>query len=148
MPVESNYITTEDWFKHFSSLFNDDSTNDVLELDADDGTMTDIEEALFNAEITEEEVLTSIKKLKASKSAGQDGIPPKFYIHAHDTLMSIMLLLCNIIFADSVITDCWNSTRTVPNYTKGDVNEATNCRGITLLDLLGEKVQFTLICYV
>jgi len=52
----SNYITTEDWFKHFSSLFNDDSTNDVLEPDADDGTMTDIEEALFNAEITEEEV--------------------------------------------------------------------------------------------
>ena len=66
----SNYITTEDWFKHFSSLFNDDSTNDVLEPDADDGTMTDIGEALFNAEITEEEVLTSIKKLKASKSAG------------------------------------------------------------------------------
>jgi len=32
----SNFITTEDWFKHFSSLFNDDSTNDVLEPDADD----------------------------------------------------------------------------------------------------------------
>jgi len=32
-----------------------------LEPDADDGNMTDIEEALFNAETTEEEVLASIK---------------------------------------------------------------------------------------
>jgi len=61
----SNYITKDDWFKHFSPLINN-STKDALEPDADGGNMTDIVKALFNAEITEE-VLTSIKKLKRQK---------------------------------------------------------------------------------
>ena len=100
-----------------------------MEPDADDGTLTDIEEALFNAEITEEEVLTIIKKLKASKSAGQDGIPP-------DTLMPIMLSLFNRIFDNGVY--CWNSALIVPIHKKGDVNEPTNYRGISLLDILGK----------
>ena len=83
-----------------------------MEPDADDGTLTNIEEALFNAEITEE-VLTSIKKLKASKSAGQDGI-----LFFHDTLMPIMLSLFNIIFDNRVLPDCWNSALIVPIHKK------------------------------
>ena len=68
-----NIYNKKDWFKHFSSLFNDNSTYETLEPDAYDVNISVIKDTIFNAETTEEEVLAS---------TGQDGIPLEFYIHA------------------------------------------------------------------
>jgi len=39
---------------------------------------------------------------------------------------------------DGVPPDCWNSALCVPIHKKGVVSEPTNCRGISLLDILGK----------
>ena len=44
----------------------------------------------FNFEITDEEIVNSIKNLKESKAAGPDGIPPGIFIHSNNAILPII----------------------------------------------------------
>ena len=43
-----------------------------------------IEEFIFNSEITDEEILHSVKLLRRGKSPGEDNIIPEFFISSID----------------------------------------------------------------
>ena len=43
--------------------------------------MDEIEDVIFNSEITEEEILREVRALKEHKSAGPDGIVSSLFIH-------------------------------------------------------------------
>ena len=131
-------ISESDWYEHFESLFsaNLDCVDILVNLPNDE--LSEIEDAIFNDEITEEEILNSVKSLNPSKSAGPDGIPPQFFIQAHETIMPVMLALFNRIFSTGVFPDCWCSAIIIPIYKKGDINSPSNYRGISLLDIFGK----------
>ena len=77
--MDTANISESDWYEHFESLFsaNLDSVDILVNLPNDD--LSEVEDAIFNDEITEEEILNSVKSLNASKSAGPDGIPSVFH---------------------------------------------------------------------
>ena len=51
----------------------------------------EIKDFIFNSEITEEEILRTVRTLKEDKSAGPDGIVPGVFIHSFDLILPILL---------------------------------------------------------
>lgn len=68
-----NSITSEQWYEHFSGVFN---TFDSLpeEEDSDDVMEDDAAAGVFDEPISRDEVTASIRNLKLGKSAGPDKI--------------------------------------------------------------------------
>jgi hypothetical protein len=49
----------------------------------------DIEDSIFNAEITDEEILYALKSLRRGKSPGEDNTTPEFFITGVDILFPL-----------------------------------------------------------
>ena len=86
-----NNITKEQWQNQFETLFQDNTRNDNLDdIIQDDDTnekiqygVTDneLEDIIFNSEITNEEILKSVQSLKRGENAGKDEVIQEFFIH-------------------------------------------------------------------
>ena len=145
-PVE-NSISMEDWKDHFENLFEDATANDLVEGESssvsdiiceEEQPLDEIQDHIFNSEITNEEILKSVKSLKSGKSAGMNGITPEFFIHGGESILVILNRLFNRIFSSGEYPTSWASSIIVPIHKKGDVNKTDNYRGISLLDVLGK----------
>ena len=86
-----NDITKEQWVEHFEKLFKDRPNHeniteniDDIEYDITEGELEDI---VFNSEITDEEILKSVKSLKCGTSAGTDKLIPEFFIKSIDNIL-------------------------------------------------------------
>ena len=80
----------------------------------------------------------SIRGLKSDKSPGQDEIPPLFFKHTHDIFMPLLVRLFNRLFNCGEFPLAWSCAIIVPLHKKGDINNPTNYRGISLLDIFGK----------
>ena len=75
-------ISNEEWLRHFESLFNEDA---VAEHDRENEefytefNLDDVQEQIFNTDITDEEIIKAVKSLKMGKSAGLDGVIPEMF---------------------------------------------------------------------
>ena len=81
--VENN-ITTEEWVNHFEKLLNpvpENRNNDVnvmIEIDVNE-QMDEIEDFIFNTDITEDEIRLAIKKFRKGKKPEPDCLLPEFF---------------------------------------------------------------------
>ena len=112
-----NNITKDQWKKHFEKLFNDNARNENIdnimhedEIEDDlqyDLTENELEDIIFNSEITNEEVLKSIQALKCVKSAGTDEIIPEFFIHSVDNILPLLNRFFNRMFDKAEFPTSW-----------------------------------------
>lgn len=79
---------------------------------------------------------TVLKKLKLSKSPGDDGIPYEFYKYGPPCLHNYMLSLYNYIFLHEDIPSSFKRSILIPLHKKGDKNVVTNYRGLSLINTL------------
>jgi hypothetical protein len=89
-------ISEEQWLEHFKKVFAVDNVD--VEEDADvtfeqiiDGG--DINDDILNKNITPEEVIEAILKLKGNKAAGPDGIIPEIFKHSCKSITPFLVLL-------------------------------------------------------
>ena len=68
-------------------------------------------------EVTEEEIMTTIKKLKNRKSPGEDGITNEMIKYG---LISEIVKLIKQIFQRSKVPDDWKTSIVIPIFKKGD----------------------------
>ena len=91
----SNNIHNDEWKRHFEQLFqydDNDSMNDDEELDyIHEIDLDEVQDTIFNSQITEEEVLKSVQALHESKAAGLDEISPGFFIHCIDLILPLVV---------------------------------------------------------
>ena len=143
-----NNITKDQWKSHFEKLFNDNTRNenidnimhedeieDVFQYDL---TENELEDIIFNSEITNEEVLKSIQALKCGKSAGTDEIIPEFFIHSVDNILPLLNRFFNRMFDKAEFPNSWCNSIIVTLYKKGDANSPDNYRGISLLNIFSK----------
>ena len=126
----------EDMESHFKTLFRSETENEetvFLEFELDN--INEIEDYIFNSEITDEEIVNSIKSLKESKSQGPDTLPPGIFIHSYEVCLPLLSQLFNRIYTRGEFPEAWSKAIIVPLYKKGDPNLAENYRGISLLDI-------------
>ena len=90
---------------------------------------------------SKEEVSAAIKKLKANKAAGEDGIVPELWIHGLSELIDPLHSLICSIWSNETIPDAWTIATIVPLHKKGIKAECKNYRGISLLDIVSKIVE-------
>ena len=88
----------------------------------------------LNTEISNED----IKQLKNNRSAGPDLILNEFLINGKQILMPVLHSMFNKIFVLGYFPDRWSEGYIIPLHKKGNPDDATNYRGITLLSCVGK----------
>ena len=86
-----------------------DNENNNIDIDMDE-----IEEIVFNAPITEEEILKSVRALKTSKAAGFDNLPSGIFKHGIDIILPLVKRLFNRLFDLGEFPEDWGFSYIVP----------------------------------
>ena len=140
--LHSAKIPINEFVEHFSQLGNvQQNTNESQENHYWDNT--DIAELCLddalNADISVEEVILMIKKLKNNKACGKDLIRNEFLKNCPVSLLDIIFKLFNLILKSGLVPTDWSVGLIVPIFKKkGKDTDPDNYRGITLLSCLGK----------
>lgn len=107
----NNTISPEQWKTHFEQLFNvnfetEDGSN-INEMLNEDVEFDELENAIFNNEITDEEILKAVKSMRRDKSGGEDSIIPECFIYGIDIIVHILNRLFNRLFMTGEFPDAW-----------------------------------------
>lgn len=94
--------------------------------------------------ITVDEVLRAVDKIKCNKSAGIDLLSPEIFVACKDVMSPLLCKLFNFMFDNCVYPESWSSGIIVPIPKKGDKKDANNYRGITLLSIFSKKFSHVL----
>ena len=92
----------------------------------------------LNLLISLEEIKKGVRELQNGASAGPDLFLNEFLKKGTNSLITYMHDLFNKIFEMGYFPERWTEGHTIPIYKKGDKNEASNYRGITLLSTVGK----------
>lgn len=84
-------------------------------------------------EFTLQEIVATLKKAKNNKAPGYDRIPYEF-LNAPQLFLEEMLTALNRIVTTGEVPESFKKSIILPLYKKGDVNIASNYRGISLMD--------------
>ena len=85
------------------------------------------------------EVEVRVGKLKNGKAVGKDKITGEIIKGGGDRVADWIWRLCNMVFESGVGPEDWRSVVIVPLYkSKGERSECKNCRGISLLIVVGK----------
>ena len=80
------------------------------------------------------EICIFLGKCKQEKAPGPDEIPYEFYTYAPSCFILEVLRLLNYIFLNEDFPMAFRKAIIVPLYKKGDVNDTSNYRGLSLLN--------------
>ena len=90
-------------------------------------------------EITKEEVKRALNETKTDKAAGMDGVKAEMLKEGGMTALEWLVRVFDICFMLSLVPVEWVIACIVPLYKgKGDMNECSNFRGISLLSVVGK----------
>ncbi len=87
--------------------------------------------------ITRDEIKKAINSLKTNKSGGSDLIINEFF-KTSDILLPELEFLFNLVLNSGFFPESWSNGIIVPIHKKGNINNAQNYRGITLLSCTGK----------
>lgn len=127
-------IKMGEWYGYFHGLFNPNSDADFEDMTNGDFVTDDI----LDAHITDTEVSQAISRLKLGKAAGIDGITAEFVKAAPDRLTHVLCLLYNNLYDNGSFPENWSTSIISPILKKGNINDPSNYRGISLLPILSK----------
>ena len=122
----------------FSSVFTHDDEHEnapQLETAAEDIT------PLCSIETTEEEVYKLLSSLDISKSAGPDGIHPRFLQELKDSLTTPITIIFNKSLQEATVPTDWKSAKVVPIFKKGSRASVGNYRPVSLTSVLCKLLE-------
>ena len=76
--------------------------------------------------------------LKCSKAAGESGMLPKLLFSGGPVIVDKLAKLFALVWRDGCVVSDWCNGLIVPVPKKGDFKLCDNCRGISLLDMVGK----------
>ena len=96
------------------------------------------------AEFTEDDVISSLRKLKCGFTAGDDLIPAFFVKDCSHTFVTPLLRIFNLILKTAEFPDIWKITRVTPVFKSGDASNISNYRPIALLSNFAKAFEICL----
>jgi exonuclease III len=138
----ANNIPLNEFKTYFEDMYTDVSTNihtnasifnDSYDYDNDRPVYSELDD-----QISYTEVRNAIKRLNKHKAAGEDQLLNEYFIEACDILSGYITVLFNKILNTGHFPVAWTKGIIIPLYKKGDKDDVTNYRGITLLSNLGK----------
>ncbi|XP_062583214.1 uncharacterized protein LOC134244980 [Saccostrea cucullata] len=123
----------------FLKGINEGHDNDIEDVDTlSFPTDSRVCDDFLNFEISEEEILCAVKRLKNNKAAGYDQLLNEHISSTIATFLPVYKKMFNLIFDSGIIPDEWLTGIVKPIFkNKGDPTNPENYRPITLLSCLG-----------
>lgn len=128
-PKLGNNLQIQQLYDHFKCLLN--CANDVCDIS---WSLPNFIDPFLDAPFEIRELLTVLKEAKLNKAPGLDRISYEFYKFAPVTFKEELLKIYNHIFLKEDIPLSFKTSIIIPLFKKGDVNIASNYRGLSLLD--------------
>ena len=82
--------------------------------------------------------LQSVRKLKNNKTGGSDGIVGKLLKYDGSGMVDLLEQLFSVIWQEEIVPKQWRDGLIVNIFKKGDREDPSNYRGITLLSVVGK----------
>ena len=134
----SDNIDIKNFFEYFKKLNSNDFSDDDETVDIDDHSL-DIFNEILNSEITSEEIIEAVKRVKNNKASGIDDIMNEHLKSTLDCLIPVYLKLFNLILDSGKIPESWLTGIVKPIFkNKGDPTDPDCYRAITLVSNLGK----------
>ena len=128
-------LTVEDLHDRFKSMFGEVPDEHVF----NENTLNQME---FNEDLdvnfTESELRKVIFSLNNNKSPGIDSLTSEILKSAYDFISPFLLSLYNRMFNSAEYPRAWGEGIISPIFKKGDINDASNYRGIMLINVLAK----------
>lgn len=99
------------------------------------------EDGDLDQDISKEEVVNVLKKVKLNKAAGDDRVPYEFLINAPDTFKEELRKVYNNILHSGNVDISFISSIIFPIYKKGNPDEACNYRGISFMNCIAKLMM-------
>ena len=136
-------IPATEWYNTFKQLYNSFNENNISIIIPSITTNNDeLYDASFDESlqgpITFNELDKSLNNLKMGKACGSDGIGPEFYSINSNILKEHLLTLFNKIFETQSYPTEWSKSLIYPLHKKGNLSNAQNYRGISLLNVISK----------
>lgn len=130
-PKVGNNLTSVQFYSHFKSLLcNIDSDCSIS------WSITNTIDPFLDSPFEMRELILVLKTAKLNKAPGQDRISYEFYKNAPSCFLNELISLYNIIFLREDIPDSFRRSIIIPLFKKGDINNVSNYRGLSLLDTI------------
>ena len=138
-------VPIADWYNHFKNVFQ---SNNVDEEATEAGNVEgqnvgEIENDLFNREITEDEIRQAIHDLNNNKASAGLLIPEHFKL-SQEMLLPYVRILFNRLYESHVFPEEWALSVIIPIHKKGPTSNPDNYRGISLLQILS-KIYISIV---
>ncbi|CAF3677816.1 unnamed protein product [Rotaria socialis] len=129
--AQSKDNVKERWTQYCSDLYKDDGGGDeiVRELENISPSYQDDSQDILYSEVNQ-----AIQTLKSNKSPGSDGITAEMIQAGGEQLIHQIHALCNKAWNQGAIPKEWGKSILVPIPKKGDLNECSNYRTISLIN--------------
>ena len=126
------------WAEYFEELLNvqEDREADIV---AVGGVQVPVMREESETEITRQEVKRALNEMKGGKAPGMDGVRVETLKEGDVTVLEWLVRVFNICLILSIVPVDWVIACMVPLYKgKGDVQECSNFRSISLLSVVGK----------
>ena len=127
-------LTIEQFEEHFKKLMNKENINGT------DNGEVNLENVFKELDVpfTDIEIEKQVNSLKKNKSVGVDNIMNEYFLAGKTVLIPVLCKLFNNILSSGNFPELWVRCIIIPIFKKGDVNDAGNYRGISLVSHVGK----------
>ena len=132
----SETLTAEELKVHFQTVFG--TVNDHAEYDADPINIQNISDDELNANFTYDELHRAVYSQQNNKSPGTDNLSSEILKASFDHISPFLLNLYNKMFNTGEYPVSWGDGIITPIFKKGNIDDAGNYRGITLINILAK----------
>ena len=127
----------DDLFNHLSTMFGENDTENVQTDNLENDMPQNIADE-FGSDFSESEIREAIFSQKENKSPGIDNLTSEILKASYDYIAPFLLTLYNRLLNNGEYPRAWGEGIITPIFKKGDVNDASNYRGITLINILAK----------
>ena len=147
IPSSEPDVSTEDFYQYFRSLATDDTNFENAEvsdfLHDFKNTRTDSTFKELDDPITQDEIKRAARQLKSNKACSLDTILNEYFKESINILIGPLEIVFNYILNKNSFPKQWTKGMILPIHKKGNSNDPSNYRGITLVSCFGKL--FTVI---
>lgn len=126
---------------HFSSAPSNRGDIDYMFLDSNTSFCRN---TCFLSPVCKFDVLSLVNTLRNSNSAGFDGVSNKLIKNCKDYLCEVIAYLINLSFSKGIFPEALKLAVVIPLYKKGDRNNVSNYRAISLLSSISKIFELHL----
>ena len=115
----------------FTSVFTRENLDNLPDIDS-----YAFSEPLSNVTISSDQIYEQLKSLKSCKSAGPDGLHPKFLRETASELIKPLCLIFQKSLNESLLPVDWKLGNVIPIFKKGDCHSPENYQPISLTSVI------------